>query len=400
MKRLRHHMRHRKPPVGQKALDHFVMVVTADGAEEEEDEETEQEGGEEQGAKAEDRSQSRHGRASIAAPQTHGVLYDAAVAITIAIPTYERGTVLCETIEQLLALGSGQYAVGRRQEIQPAAGFSPAYRSEAHCILPTASPAADEIVIVDQTREHPREVAARLEAWQRANAIRLIRLDAPSITRAMNTALREAKSTHVLFLDDDIIPSPQLLAAHGKAVTEAGVWAVVGQVLQPGETPAHFTDDELHRGVLRDLEFRFTHDTACDVQNVMAGNLCVDRERALSIGGFDEHYSAVAYRFETDFALRVIAGGGRIRYEPSASIRHLKAPGGGVRMWGDHRTSASPAHSMGDYYFARRHVPHFWRYVLTRLRKNVLTRFHLKHPWTIPLKVLGEIRGLLRALRG
>ena len=285
--------------------------------------------------------------------------------LSIAIPTYERGAILCDTIELLLAL----------------------------------SPPADEIVIVDQTPAHPPQVAARLRQLEESGRIRLIRLDAPSIARAMNTALREARGTHVLFLDDDIIPSPMLVAAHAAALREPDLWAVVGQVLQPGETPAHFDDATLRRGPLPDLEFRFNHDTACEVQNVMAGNLSVDRRRALSIGGFDERYTAVAYRFETDFALRMIAAGGRIRFEPAASIRHLKAAGGGVRTWGDHRTSAHPAHSAGDYLFARRHVPHFWRYVFRRLRKNVLTRFHLRHPWTIPAKLVGEMRGLFAALR-
>jgi len=284
--------------------------------------------------------------------------------LTIAIPTYERGAILCETIEQLLAL----------------------------------DPPAAEIVIVDQTRAHAPEVMARLAAWEREKAIRWIRLDAPSIPRAMNTALREASRPRVLFLDDDIIPSTRLVAAHAAAFSD-GIWAVAGQVLQPGETPAHFDEGTLRKGFVRDLEFRFTHDTAADVQNVMAGNLCVDRAKALSIGGFDEHFTAVAYRFETDFALRLVAAGGRIRYEPAASIRHLKVPGGGVRMWGDHRTSTSPAHSMGDYYFARRHVPSFWRYVARRLRNNIATRFHLRHPWTIPGKLIGELRGLVRAFR-
>lgn len=285
--------------------------------------------------------------------------------LTIAIPTYERGAVLCETLAHLLAL---EHRAG-------------------------------EIVVVDQTPAHPPDVAARLRALEAANAIRLIRLDAPSIPRAMNAALRAAANAHVLFLDDDIIPSPELVAAHEAALREEGVWAVVGQVLQPGEEPAHFDEAVLRRGPIRDLEFRFTHDTACDVQNVMAGNLSVDREKILALGGFDEHYIAVAYRFETDLALRIVNAGGRIRYEPAASIRHLKAPGGGVRKWGDHRTSASPAHSMGDYYFARRHVRRFWPYVARRLRANVLTRYHLTHPWAIPAKVIGEMRGLLAALR-
>jgi GT2 family glycosyltransferase len=281
--------------------------------------------------------------------------------LTIAIPTYERGAVLCDTIAYLLA-------------------------------LPVP---ADEIVIVDQTPAHPPEVEARLHSFD----IRIIKLDAPSIPRAMNTALREARNPHVLFLDDDIIPHANLVAAHAAALREPGVWAVAGQVLQPGEEPGHFDEATLHRGELRDLEFRFTHDTACDVENVMAGNLSVDREKVLSIGGFDERYTAVAYRFESDFARRIISAGGRIRYEPAASIRHLKSPGGGVRAYGDHRTSASPAHSFGDYLFAKRHVKNFWPYAATRLRKNVLTRFHLRHPWTIPGKVVGEVRGLLQALR-
>jgi GT2 family glycosyltransferase len=203
----------------------------------------------------------------------------------------------------------------------------------------------------------------------------------------------------VLFLDDDIIPAPGLVAAHAAALREPGVWAVVGQVLQPGEEPGHFEDHVLHRGDVRDLEFRFTHDTACDVENVMAGNLSVDRERILSIGGFDERYAAVAYRFESDLARRIVAAGGRIRYEPAASIRHLKAPSGGVRAYGDHRSSPSPAHSFGDYLFARNHVPEFWPYVARRMRKNILTKWHLRHPWAIPGKAVGEVRGLIRALR-
>ena len=280
--------------------------------------------------------------------------------LTIAIPTYNRGEVLIQTLEHLLAL----------------------------------DPPAEEIIVVDQTREHPREIASRLASLP----VTLITLDEPSIPHAMNVALERAKSRIVLFVDDDVDPPRHLAAAH-EAAFEGSVVAVVGQVLQPEEEPAHFEEAVLRRGLLRDLAFRFNHDTACDVQNVMAGNLSVDRERALAIGGFDENYSGVAYRFETDFALRLIQAGGRIRYEPRASLRHLKIPTGGIRAYGDHRTSASPAHSMGDYYFARTHIPRFWRYVWQRLRQNVLTRWHLRHPWAIPPKLLGEWRGLRKGMR-
>jgi GT2 family glycosyltransferase len=280
--------------------------------------------------------------------------------ITIAIPTYNRGPILVETIEQLLRL----------------------------------TPPADEIVIVDQTKSYPPEIEAKLRQFP----IRWIRLPEPSIPHAMNEALRAASNRIVLFIDDDVIPSPTLVQEHARA-HEENPWAVVGQVLQPGQTPEHFDESQLHRGVLRDLAFRFNHDEACDVENVMAGNLSVDREKALSIGGFDEHFTGAAYRFESDFARRVIAAGGTIRYEPRASLRHLQVPTGGVRAHGDPRRTASPTHSVGDYYFARRHVPSFRRYALQRFRQNVFTRYTLAHPYLIPMKAIAEVRGYLLARR-
>ena len=268
--------------------------------------------------------------------------------ITIAIPTYNRQQIVVETIERLLPFG-----------------------------VP--------IVVVDQTPS-PHEPLAALP-------IRLIRLPEPSIPHAMNIAIEAAQSDVVLFLDDDVVPSARLLDAHAEAYRDPGVWAVVGQVLQPGEEPERLappTDDlQMH---FNGVEGRF-------VSNVIACNLSVRRERFMEIGGFDENYIGVAYRFETDFAMRVVNAGGKVWFEPRASVRHLKLPSGGVRSYGDHRTTPSPMHSVGDYYFGMHHRPPLWRYALRRLRTNVVTRFHATHPWTIPSKLVGEFRGLLLARR-
>ena len=58
-----------------------------------------------------------------------------------------------------------------------------------------------------------------------------------------------------------------------------------------------------------------------------------------------------AYRFETEFARRLVTGGGKIRFEPDASIRHLKAERGGTRSAGGHMTSPSPLHGVGRLLF-------------------------------------------------
>ncbi|HEY6138863.1 MAG TPA: glycosyltransferase [Thermoanaerobaculia bacterium] len=268
--------------------------------------------------------------------------------ITIAIPTFNRQEIAVETIVRLLPFGA-------------------------------------PIIVVDQTPAAYEPLASL--------PIRLIRLPEPSIPHAMNIAVDAAATDLVLFLDDDVIPSPSLLDAHAAAHRDAAVWVVVGQILQPGERPQHIEQPA------DDLEFHFNSDAARAVTNVMAGNLSVKRSRFIALGGFDENFVGVAYRFESDFALRVAHAGGKILFEPRASIDHLKLPTGGLRSYGDHRTSASPMHSAGDYYFALCHRPPLWRYALRRLRANVLTRFHAKHPWTIPAKLAGELRGLVLARR-
>ena len=98
--------------------------------------------------------------------------------ITIAIPTYNRGAILVETIERLLPL----------------------------------EPRAYEIIIADQTRKHPPEVEARLQRWCDETEITWLVLPEPSIPHAMNVALEWASSPLVLFLDDDNLAKPHQVA--------------------------------------------------------------------------------------------------------------------------------------------------------------------------------------------
>lgn len=287
--------------------------------------------------------------------------------VTIAVPTYGRERVLIETLDHLLAL-----------------------------TVP-----ADEILVADQTPEHEEATARRLEALDARGAIRWLRLPEPSIPGSMNTALREARSPVVLFVDDDIVPDPDLVRAHAAAYEDDATWAVTGMVLQPGEEPLEEAPPWTEDGLRASLDFSFRSPERAEVRSVMAGNLSVRRERALAAGGFDENFVGVAYRFETEFARRIRDHGGRVLYEPAARIRHLRARRGGTRRFGSHLCSASPAHGVGDYYFALRRGP--WpqslAYMAARPFREVTTRHHLTHPWCIPVKLVGEIGGLCWAAR-
>lgn len=294
-------------------------------------------------------------------------LQPSVVNLSLAIPTYGRNRVLLETIEAILKL----------------------------CCQPR------EILVLDQSSKHDQETQQRLKLWQEMDVIRWIRITKPSIPAAMNRALRIAVAPSVLFVDDDILPRGEFIRHHHEALRDRPErWATVGQVIQPWQEPSDVAAPRRSTGIYRDFDFPFCSTRDQDVTNVMAGNLCVRRQQALWIGGFDENYVGVAYRFESDFAHRLVNSGGKIRFLGNAGIDHLMASKGGTRSYGKHRTSPSPMHAVGDYYYARKHTKHqamVWFYSLRRLVRESFTRFHLLRPWLIPLKLVGEVRGYLLA---
>jgi GT2 family glycosyltransferase len=279
-----------------------------------------------------------------------------ALPVSIVIPTYRRGQVLVDTVGYLRAL----------------------------------EPPAAEILLVDQTERHDPAIAAHLLALDASGAVRWMRLPAPSITRAMNEGLRRASQPVVLYLDDDIVPGDALIAAHHAAQASGEAGIVAGQVLQPGEQPTQPAG-----------EFRFTSSARAWIDELMGGNFSVKRALALELGGFDENFVHVAYRFEAEFCSRARSAGERILYEPAASIRHLRAGQGGTRAFGQHLTTARPSHSVGAYYYllAARGIEGRVGKMAWRFARSVRTRHHLRRPWWIPATLAAEAMGLLWALR-
>jgi GT2 family glycosyltransferase len=293
-------------------------------------------------------------------------------SLSIVIPTYGREQVLLDTVDYLL----GQASV---------------------------TPGFLELILIDQTARHEADTEVRLRTWAEAGDIRWLRASEPDLTRALNRGLCEGRGDIVLYFDDDIIPGEELLARHlaaHRAHPEA--WAVVGQVLQPGEQAEDLPYAPRGGHLRRYLDFPFRRTQGAYVENAMAGNLSVVKERALALGGFDENFPPpVASRFETEFAKRLVAAGGSIWFEPTASIRHLQVSSGGTRSRGSHLTSALPIFGVGDYYFALRQGRGLekWCYILRKPLREVRTKFHLRHPWWIPVKLVGEARAFWQAVK-
>ena len=274
--------------------------------------------------------------------------------VSVVIPTFGRNEVLVETIERLLAL----------------------------------DPPPAELLVMDQTASHAHEAERELASLAEAGRIRWFRLPRPSIPAAMNRGLLLATHDIVIYLDDDVVPAPDLVAAHLAA--QRGSAIVVGQVLQPGEQPVAGSGTG---------GSAFNSSTRGEIGEIIGCNFSVRRQAALALGGFDERFVAVAYRFEQEFADRARRAGHSILFEPAASIRHLRAPSGGTRAYGVHLRTARPNHSVGRYYYLLRARPAGW---LTRLLRSplraVCTRHHLRRPWWILPTLLAEAGGLLWAL--
>lgn len=290
--------------------------------------------------------------------------------ISVVIPSYQRAEIVLNTIQLLL----GQVV------------------------------RADEILIVDQTDYVDSDpFAAQLKQLDKDGKIRWIRLDTPSIPLAMNTGLVNAKSDFVLFLDDDSSFKSTLIETYCSYLEQERSVAIVGQVIQPYEQatalPASYRAGD---GIHRDLNFKFNSTEDRRIHNCMAGNLLVDKAQAQQAGGFDQQFEGVAYRFETEFCRRLIRYSGQpFLFGARASIDHLKLSTGGTRSAvPNFLTSTSPVHSQGDYYFALRESRGVerWQYILRRLISSCVARFYLRHPWWIPVRLIGECRGIIAAL--
>jgi GT2 family glycosyltransferase len=293
-------------------------------------------------------------------------------SLSVVIVTYGRGQVLIDTIEAVLRLAKGVAA----------------FR---------------ELILIDQNPSHREDVSARLAHWSDGGDLCWLRLPEPHLTRAMNVGLSAASSEIVLFLDDDIVPGVELLQGHlGAHQRFPSPAAVVGQVLQPGEVPWTAAYRPSGGGLFRFLDFRFNSSDAGYIETAIACNLSVKRSIAIAAGGFDEAFTPpVASRFETEFVKRLAAAGELIWFEPSASVRHLRSPTGGTRISGSHLGSPLPCFGMGDYYFALRsgRGPERVWYMLRRPFREVRTKYHLRRPWRIPVKLVGEARAILQAVR-
>lgn len=204
---------------------------------------------------------------------------------------------------------------------------------------------AYEVVVVDNRRTDLDE-SQRREQWSalsRVAGVRVVAERRPGVSAARNRGLAEARSDLVAFTDDDTAAAPSWLRSlvdrftaepdadcvtglviPAELETPAQVWfEASGNAFRPRYSPASFAGDRYN------VVDRLDGDRPSSIFAFGAfgtgANMAFRRSALQRLGGFDEALGpGTPARAGEDVAIfiRLLAGGGRLAFEPAAYVRH------------------------------------------------------------------------------
>jgi glycosyltransferase involved in cell wall biosynthesis len=213
---------------------------------------------------------------------------------SVVIPTYNRKEVLVKALE--------------------------AYKSQT-----TAGEILEDIVVDDGSNDGTEQAVAQASASS-PFPIRYLRQERQGPAAARNLGIYSANGELILFSDDDIIPSPRLVAEHvawHRRYSTPSV-GVLGHVAWSPEV--HPTPFMQWLGLDGPL-FRFARlSPGCDVGFLYcySGNISVKTSFLVAHGMFDEDFGNLYGYEDLELAYRLMKKGFRLLYNPDAIGHHYK----------------------------------------------------------------------------
>ena len=270
--------------------------------------------------------------------------------LSVVVPTFEREELLCQCLEDVL--------------MQDYACF--------------------ETIVVDQTKTHRSDTVRFLDRI--APRIRHVKLNQPSVTAACNVGAGLATGEILVFLDDDVrILDHSLLARHADRFRDPSIGVVAGRVRNPARPQGDRFDPRSGEPIWGWYHTAWDHETETDVVTAPGANMSCRKDLFMKVGGFDEHFTGNAVRFENDFCLRIREAGYRVVFEPSAAVVHEYDSEGGHNNRHLYGTSEE-SHAWYASYFRNmvyvtvKHMPvRVWPLACWRLwRQHVCNRAFLR----------------------
>jgi GT2 family glycosyltransferase len=138
---------------------------------------------------------------------------------------------------------------------------------------------------------------------------------------ARNRGADAARAPLLLFLDDDVVPSEALVAAHVGAHEGGEDTIAVGPYPLDPPRPGDFLMEVLHGYWVRKLDELASPDHRPDFRDVVSGNLSLSSSLFRRVGGFDPAFTRLE---DYELGVRLFSIGVRYVYVPEAHARHLE----------------------------------------------------------------------------
>lgn len=187
-----------------------------------------------------------------------------------------------------------------------------------------------EIVIVDQSTKsiEEKDMFIRNNLYR----IRYFRIRTRGLTRARNFGLKHTKGDIVLFLDDDTVPSPDLLKTHVEAHACLQVGAVVGGIIESCCKPEPILPVGKITVFGRPVG-NFNSTIKTFIQTAGGGNFSVKNSVIKQVGLFDTNLIGGSEPMEdADYSFRIRRLGYKILFEPYAAVSHISQADGNFSL--------------------------------------------------------------------
>jgi len=209
----------------------------------------------------------------------------------------------------------------------------------------------NELIIVDQTREHEPETKHYLDQLIENKKIIYIFIDFPNLPNARNAGINISKGDIIIFFDDDVEINEYTIPSHISSLAQTDTGCVTGKVNIVNIN----TDDNIvfknrskTKIFIKSLLFfflrkrasyvglfgvlaNFDGDKKLPADTCIGCNMSFKKEVFAKSGSFDSNYTGNAYREDTDISVRLRKSGYKIIYDPKASIKHNMENSGGTR---------------------------------------------------------------------
>jgi GT2 family glycosyltransferase len=182
-----------------------------------------------------------------------------------------------------------------------------------------------EVIVVDNnSTDETNEVVGRMAKDFPVDLI-LTEETKPGPAAARNKGASIARGEYLLFMDNDIIAAPDLLSRHYRRLTEnPGCW-IVGQFPnKPDQEATIFGRYQRHLYPLARAK------SLVETNAITGAGTSMPREDFEQLGGFDMNFFAASGE-DRELAMRAIASGIRILYDPSIVAIHNDWAGTSIR---------------------------------------------------------------------